>query len=274
MLQSSARMVLGVRCWLWMLNTAIAYIIILHFHRPDNRQLATSTMALPTLYHVPNTISSPIYQALLEIGAVNNPVKVETLSFADLKSSEHLARNPMGTSPSFADRERDIAIWESGAVLAYLLEMYDTDFQLSPQPGVASPRDRAKFLHLQQYILATVYPFVASLYIHTLQPKEEQDSSLVEISKLKWRTLIGPALAQFLGDSTYFMGDKLTAVDLLVAKPLGNANSLEVLEEFPSLMALFGRISSMPSFATAYGQADPVNFPEGRSRSFSFSPGA
>lgn len=220
----------------------------------------------PTLYHVPKTISSPIYQALIEIKAVNSSVKVETLSFADLKSSEHLARNPMGTSPTFTDHDHNIAIWESGAVLSYLLEIYDTEFQLSPQPGVASPGDRAKFLHLQQYILATVYPFVASLFIHTLKPNEEQDSAYVELSKMKWRTLMAPTLALSLGASTYLMGEKLSAVDLLIAKSLNNANSLGILEEFPTLLALFEKVSSMPSFTTAYSQPPgPTGPVEGRS---------
>ena len=100
----------------------------------------------------------------MELNLVDNPVKVETLSFADLKTPAHLSRNPMGSSPTFVDEERSIQIWESGAVLQYLLEEYDTNFKLYPQPGVAKPRDRAKFLHVQQYITATVYPFVASLF--------------------------------------------------------------------------------------------------------------
>lgn len=204
----------------------------------------------PTLYHVPGTISSPIYQALIEIGAVDDSVKVETLAFSDLKSPEHLARNPMGTSPTLTDD--GIAIWESGAVLTWLLEQYDNDYKLSPQPGVASPADRAKFLHLQQYILTTVYPFVASLFIHTLKPLAELDTAYVELSKSKWRTLLAPTLVGFLGDSAFFMGNKLSAVDLLVAKPLRNAHSLGVLEEFPSLYALFQTIQSLSSYETAY----------------------
>jgi glutathione S-transferase len=204
----------------------------------------------PTLYHVPGTISSPIYQAMIYIGA---DVTVETLSFGDLKTPEHLARNPMGTSPTLVDSEHSISIWESGAVLTYLLEQYDTTFRLSPRPGVASPADRAKFLHLQQYILATVYPFLASLYIHTLKPVEEQDSGYVELSISRWRTLLAPTLAKFLGESNYFMGNQeVGAVDFLVAKPLKNANSLGLLHEFPALHALYERIASMPSFAKAY----------------------
>jgi len=208
----------------------------------------------PTLYHVPRTISSPIFQALLELNLVDKSVVVvETLTFAELKSPEHLARNPMGTSPAFTDEENEIAIWESGAVMTYLLEAYDDKFQLHPEPGRAPPAERAKFLHLQQYIIATVYPFLATLFIHMLKQKEEQDLKYVDEAKSKWRTLLAPTLMKFLGDSPYFMGEKLSAIDLLVAKPLNNASSLGILSDFPELEAVFQRVKCLKSFAIAYG---------------------
>jgi glutathione S-transferase len=219
----------------------------------------------PTLYHVPKTISSPIYQALLELNVVDKPVKVETLTFAQLKSPEHLARNPMGTSPAFTDEEHDIAIWESGAVLTYLLDLYDKDFALQPQPGKSLPSQRANFLHLQQYILATVYPFVATLYIHTLKRKEDQDQAYVENSKDKWRTLLAPTLIRFLGDAPYFMGETLSVIDLLAAKPLNNVNSMGMLSEFPTLHAVFQKVYSLPSFAKAYSAPEEAPCIECRS---------
>jgi glutathione S-transferase len=200
----------------------------------------------------------------LELKVVDNPVAVETLSFPQLKSPEHLARNPMGSSPAFTDQDHEIAIWESGAVLTYLLEIYDTNFELYPQPGKATPSERAKFLHLQQFVIATVYPFLASLFIHTFKPKEEQDHDYVENAKLKWRTVLAPILVQFLGDSPYFMGEKMSAIDLLVAKPFNNANSLGLLAEFPTLDAVYQKIRSLASFEEAYGDKQEARI-QGRS---------
>lgn len=218
----------------------------------------TSTNKSPTLYHVPRTISSPIVQVLSDLEAVagcdgEDRVKIETLTFADLKTPEHLAKNPMGTSPTFVDESNGIAIWESGAVLTYLLEVYDPDYKLHPSPS-SSKLERANFLHLQQYIIATVYPFVASLFIHTLQPEEEQDKDYVENAKDQWRTLLAPTLTKFLGDSRFFMGDNISAIDYLVTKPLGNADSLGLLDEndFPGLRAVYEEIRKTPSYQLAY----------------------
>ena len=220
----------------------------------------------PTLYHVPKTISSPIVQILLELGVKDNGIAVETLTFKDLKTPAHIARNPMGTSPTFTDDDNDISIWESGAILTYLLETYDTQHRFHPKHGTSTPSERAKFLHLQQYIIATVYPFLASLYLHTLKPTNEQDQDYVSSAKGKWRTLLAPTLVSFLKGQSYFMGNNVSAIDFLVAKPLNNAESLNLLEDFPELSAILTRIRCMPSFAIAYDvDADKIDCHECRS---------
>lgn len=86
----------------------------------------------------------------------------------------------------------------------------------------------------------------------------------MELSKEKWRALLAPTLVKLLGDSKYFMGNEISAVDFLVAKPLNNAQSMGMLEDFPALFALYERISSMPSFAVAYGQPKRSSFTENR----------
>lgn len=225
----------------------------------------------PTLFHVPRTISSPIYQALLELEVPPSEVEVATLTFGDLKTPEHLKRNPMGTSPTYTDEDKGIAIWESGAVLTFLFSQHDRDYKLHPNPATAAPADYAKFLHLQQYLLATVYPFLATLIIHTLKPKEEQDDNYVETSKRTWKTLMAPTLKKCLGDSDYFMGQSMSAIDLLAAKPLNNAHSMGLLAEFPTLHKVFHRIHCLPSFSKAYGGKRTSHCLE--CRSFIFVPG-
>jgi len=208
----------------------------------------------PTLYHVPRTISSPIYQTLLHLN-LSQTIQVETLTFADLKTHAHLTRNPMGTSPAFTDEHEGIAIWESGAVLSYILQVYDTTYELHPNPQSCSKMELAKFLHLQQFIIATVYPFVASLYIHTLKPVEEQDEKYIQAAKEKFITLLAPTLMTFLHseqDDGPFFFSKISAIDYLVAKPLNNAKDLGLLDSFPELENLLERIQSLPSFAVAY----------------------
>jgi glutathione S-transferase len=190
---------------------------------------------------------------------VDNPVAVQEMTLADLKSDNYLATFPMGTSPSY--RDGDVVLWESGAIVDYLLERYDASCRLHPHSlggsaaGGATPEDvavRAKYLQLKQYIIATVYPFIASLFIHTLKPVHEQDPGYVESAKNTWTTLLGPVLTDWLGSGPYFLGQSVTAVDFLATKPLNNCHSLGLLDGFPELRALFERVRSRPSFENAY----------------------
>lgn len=215
----------------------------------------------PTLYHVPKTISSPIYQAVLELGLAPSTIKVVSLTFADLKSKSHLAINPMGTSPAFQEGEGTI-LWESGAVLNYLLEQYDMECKLYAPSGSVK---RAKYLQLQQYVTATVYPFAASLYIHSLKNKTEQDESYMTSAKAEWRDLLAPTLTKWLADGPYFLGYQFSVVDLLVCKPLSNINSMDMLDETPALSALFDKISARPTFKRAYGMTVTADQPQTRS---------
>lgn len=207
----------------------------------------------PKRYRLPFTKPSS------ELGLSEEQIQVQILAFPDLKSPEHLARNPMGTSPTLTDKENDIAIWESGAVLKYILTTLDPDFRLHPNPQPCSKINLANFLHIQQFIITTVYPFLASLFIHTLQPAEKQNSKYIEIAKETFQTRLGPFLAKFLGKGPYFLGNKVSAIDYLVAKPLNNVHALGMLEqESPTLYKLFQRIRCRTSFEIAY-QVDAID---------------
>ena len=218
-----------------------------------------------TLYHVPRTISSPIVQILLELDLVNNPIIVEEIDFRALKSPEQLAINPMGTSPAFEDTDLDITMWESGAVLAYLLERYDVEniFYPPPTDANAAPAEiktRAKYLQLKQYIIATVYPFIASIYLHSLKDPDQQDAEYMAAANYKCTEIFGPVLTKWLGDGPYFLGDHISAVDFLAAKPLRNFQALGWLNQFPALEDLLERVSSRPTYTEAYDALGAKSF--------------
>ena len=229
-----------------------------------------------TLYHIPRTISSPIVQILLELDLVDNPIHVEEISFRALKSKEHLALNPMGTSPTFHDTELDITIWESGAVLTYLLERYDTEYQFhlrttTHQSTTLEIQNRAKYLHIKQYIIATAYPFIAAMYIHSLKPIHEQDAGYMSAAKHKCAKIFGPLFTKWLGAGPYFLGEDISAVDFLVVKPFRNLHSMNLLEkDFPSLYEFFERVTNRPTYVEAY--SDDLDMSTIRDRSIVMVP--
>ncbi|KAH6845316.1 glutathione S-transferase [Chaetomium sp. MPI-CAGE-AT-0009] len=63
------------------------------------------------------------------------PHEIVDISFPDLKKPDFIAINPNGRMPAIQDPNTNLTLWESGAILEYLIEKYDTDRKLSFEPG-------------------------------------------------------------------------------------------------------------------------------------------
>ena len=63
------------------------------------------------------------------------PYEIDPISFADVKKPEYLAINPNGRIPAIHDPNRGLTQWESGAIIEYLIEVYDATYQLGFAPG-------------------------------------------------------------------------------------------------------------------------------------------
>ena len=63
------------------------------------------------------------------------PHEIIPQSFPSLKEPEYLAINPNGRMPAIHDPNTGLTIWESGAIIEYLIEKYDTERKMSFAPG-------------------------------------------------------------------------------------------------------------------------------------------
>ncbi|KAK9345650.1 glutathione S-transferase Ure2-like protein [Lipomyces starkeyi] len=77
------------------------------------------------------------------------PYEAVAIQFADVKKPDYLAINPNGRLPAIYDPNTDLTLWESGAIIEYLIERYDTTHKLSFAPGTAESYHAKQWLFFQ-----------------------------------------------------------------------------------------------------------------------------
>lgn len=87
------------------------------------------------LYGHQGPAPNPIKVAIL-LEELSLPWTLLEIEMKDLKSEPYISINPNGRLPSLEDPNTGVKIFESGAIIEYLLETYDKDHELH---SAASP---------------------------------------------------------------------------------------------------------------------------------------
>jgi glutathione S-transferase len=78
------------------------------------------------------------------------PHDIIATPFTEVKKPEYLAINPNGRLPAIHDPNTDLTLWESGAIVEYLIERYDKQSRLSFAAG------SAEYYHAKQWLFFQV----------------------------------------------------------------------------------------------------------------------
>lgn len=160
-----------------------------------------------------------------------NPVKVRTalqvlgipfeddpLERSQVKSPEYLAINPNGRFPAIYDPNYDITLFESGAILEYLVEKYDIKRQFSFEPGSKEAYHAKQWLHFNvsgqgpyygqavwfKFVHAEKFPSAVQRYAAEVK----RVTSVLETELEKQKALFKG------GDGPWLVGGKFSYVDL------------------------------------------------------------
>lgn len=87
-----------------------------------------------------------VAMVLTELGL---PHEIIPIPFPDLKKPEFLAINPNGRMPAIEDPNTNLTLWESGAIIEYLIEKYDKDNKISFEPGSNNAQLARQWLYFQ-----------------------------------------------------------------------------------------------------------------------------
>jgi glutathione S-transferase len=177
--------------------------------------------------------------ALEEVG---QPYDVRLRSMTALKKSEHRARNPFGSIPTY--EEGDLTLFESGAIVFQIAERHEG---LLPKDAAA----RARAITWMFAALNTVEPPIVAHAEASLFEKDKswRDEHLAMIDK-QVRTRLGD-LSKRLGDANWLDGE-FSAADILMVQVLRWLGESGIVEEFPNLAAYVARGEARPAYQRAF----------------------
>ena len=193
-----------------------------------------------TLYHSPRTRSVRVLWLLEELGL---PYELKAVPFTEeaLKSPDYLKLNPFGKVPALTDG--DLTMFESGAIVEYLLERYGQG-RLAPPVGTA---ERGAFLQWVHFAEATLMAPLGAMAQHMIfLPEAERIPAVVADSQAKLKGLL-TAVEAALGGKAYILGGTFSAADIMLGYSLLLTKWFGMLADFPTLHAYMARLEERPT---------------------------
>ena len=180
------------------------------------------------------------------------PFKTIIIPKEDLKKPSYEKICINGRAPAVSDPNHDITLWESGAIIEYLVDHYDKDLRLGFAKGTV------EYYHAKQWLYFQVSGqgpyFGQAMWFKNLHPDKIPSAISRYIKEIK---RVSGVLDRALGGKEWLVGGKFSFADLafvpwydaVEAKVIGDEFTLQ--QEFPSLYAWLGRCRSQPGVARA-----------------------
>jgi glutathione S-transferase len=191
------------------------------------------------LYFAPLTRSIRIAWLLEELGL---PYERVDVAFEPPDRAFFVQATPTGKLPTLEDGE--VLLFESGAIIEYLLERYG-EGRLAPPPDTP---DRARFLQWLHFAEGTAFPPIGILvWLTRYRDDGDAHPELIADARERARRSFERLEAE-LGDDDYLVGRVFTAADIMMGFTVVAAQRLGVIDEaLPRLGAYMGRLLSRPA---------------------------
>lgn len=83
------------------------------------------------IYMAPKGTGPNPWKVALVLAELDLDFKIEWISYLDIKSEPYITLNPNGRLPSMVDPNTNVKLFESGAIIEYLLDRYDENHVIS-----------------------------------------------------------------------------------------------------------------------------------------------
>ena len=217
------------------------------------------------VHHLENSRSQRVLWLLEELGLPYDVKRYNRDPETSLAPPELYAIHPLGKSPVISDG--DISVAETGAIFEYLVDTYGKDDRLKPKRDTQAGRDYTYWLHyaegsaMTNLLLKLVFSRLPERAPALMRPFVRRVSASAEDS------FIDPRIAEHanwwntaLAKTGYFVGDELTAADIMMSFPLEAAATRADLSTLPHIVAFLERIHARPAYQTALQKGGPYAY--------------
>ncbi|HEY7726247.1 MAG TPA: glutathione S-transferase family protein [Anaeromyxobacteraceae bacterium] len=195
------------------------------------------------LYYVPRTRASRPRWALEELGVPYELVRLDAAK-KETRTSEHLARHPLGHVPYLEDGE--VGMFESAAMCLWLAERF-------PEKGLIPPAGspgRAETYQWLFFAATELEPPLAAISAENRRPEGQRDAARVDDAKGKFRAAAA-ALEPILARRPYLLGDAFTIADVFVGACLSWGKSAAGIDGLPAVEAYVAGLKQRPAWKRA-----------------------
>ncbi|CAD0327069.1 glutathione S-transferase [Xanthomonas hortorum] len=220
-----------------------------------------------TVHHLNNSRSQRVLWLLEEMALPYQIVRHERDPKTMLAPAALRAIHPLGKSPLIVDG--DLTVAESGAIMEYLTERYDTECALSPSPRPQDSPERMQFRYWMHYAEGSAMPPLLMALIFARIRSAPMPFFVKPIARAiadkAMSGFVSPQLKlhldwmeQSLQASNWFAGERFTAADIQMSFPVQAAAARGGgFENYPRLRAFLERIEARPAYQAALKKGGP-----------------
>ncbi|OJJ54506.1 hypothetical protein ASPSYDRAFT_159695 [Aspergillus sydowii CBS 593.65] len=208
-------------------------------------------MAQPISVYMHGRSPNP-WKVIMILEELSLPYTVKNVEFNEIKAEPFISVNPNGRLPAIEDPNTGITLWESGAIVEYLVETYDKDHKISFTPGTTDYFLAKQYLHFQMSGQGPYFgQAVWFLKFHPETVVSAQERYINEIKR------VTGVLEGILKGKEFLVGGKFSYADVsflpwysLVESPL-LGDKVDLAKDFPGVKAWLDRIQASDGVAKA-----------------------
>ncbi|KAJ3471742.1 hypothetical protein MRS44_001841 [Fusarium solani] len=189
------------------------------------------------------------WKVALVIEELEIPYETRFVNFTDVKKEPYLSLCPNGRLPTIEDPNTGLTLWESGAIVNYIIEQYDKDHKL----GYTDFQQKHE---IQQWLFFQVSgqaPYYGQASWFTKFHPEKVQSAIDRYVKEIHR--VNSVLERALGDKEWLVGDKCTLADLSFVvwqRWAPRFGGEDLYEKFPKVGAWMKLMEARPTVQKVY----------------------